>query len=74
MLTARCAGQPYAGQQAGRTSLPARLSVMTVSGGEATPHYGVTGVTGVAPLMAKPSSTISGWLPGKNMRAPGANL
>ena len=33
--------------------------------------YGETGVTGVAPLIAKPSSTISGVLPGNNIRAPG---
>lgn len=38
------------------------------------PCYGETGVTGVAPLMAKPSSTISGALPGKNMCAPGDSL
>src|SRR5690606_247954 len=38
------------------------------------PPQGVTGVTGVAPLMAKPSSTISGALPGKNMWAPCESL
>jgi hypothetical protein len=68
-LTRRVAGAWQAGQV--RVTGPPDEALIFYPPREGGVCYGETGVTGVAPLIANPSSTISGVLPGKSIRAPG---